>query len=155
MKVNEGRFAQTFRGIQRRFSALYARFLEKEAMTLTQYTLLNLLNDTGKMSMREASDRLHITKPAVTYIADQLEQRGFLKRLNRPEDRRVFLLEIQARGRRMVERAQELSLKILMETLESFNEKEKEAVGKFYDLLSVNMDGVLFGSAKKGKTKSV
>jgi DNA-binding MarR family transcriptional regulator len=141
--TEKARFQKAFRGIHFRFSRLYARFLTEVGLTLQQYALLHLLQEEGSVSMRTASDRLHITKPAVTYLADHLESEGLIKRQRHPTDRRVHLLAIQQKGKHIVNRAQHMALDFLMSTLLRFKPHEREVVGSFYTLLAVKMDKVL------------
>lgn len=137
------RFANYFRGIQSRFSRLYASFLTEAGITLPQYALLNLLYHQNNLSMHETGRQLMVTKPAVTYLVDRLEEKKYLKRMPHSHDRRVYLLNLSPKGTRIVRRAQDLSLGFLMETLDEFNLKERGSIGRFYELLSKKMDRAL------------
>ena len=92
-------FIRQFRGLQTKFSKYYAFILNQVDLTLPQYALLSSLVYTGTISMTEISARLHITKPAVTSLADRLEKNKFLKRLPHPKDRRIYLLELLPKGK--------------------------------------------------------
>lgn len=142
---------QYFRGIQMKFSRLYAHFLTAADLTLPQYALLSILAAAEKaIPMTEVSVKMHISKPAVTYLVDRLERAKFLKRATHPRDRRVTLLEIQAKGVNVVRRAQKLALGFLMETLDEFKPAERNVIGRFYGRLSQAMDLIL---AKPEKLK--
>lgn len=136
-------FIRTFREIQPKFSRLLARILTEADLTLPQFALLNQLVNYGTLSMTEVSERLGITKPAVTNLVDRLEKNKCLKRLPHSKDRRVFLLEIQAPGEKIVRDAQSQILPLLLKTLDQFSDKEKETIANFYSLLSKALDEVL------------
>ena len=70
---------QPFREIQVKFSRIYASVLCESDLTLPQFALLSHLSFQGSKSMTEASRELHVTKPAITYLADLLEKKKFLK----------------------------------------------------------------------------
>lgn len=141
-------FANYFRGIHTRFSRLYTHFLTEMDLTLPQYTLLNQLENSGVIPMTEASDRLHVSKPAVTHLVDRLEKKRFLKRVPHEKDRRICLLQIQPQGSRIVQKAQNLALGFFMGTLREFHPDERKIMERFYSLLSQRMDRVLAGRQK-------
>ncbi|MBI2167269.1 MAG: MarR family transcriptional regulator [Candidatus Omnitrophica bacterium] len=136
-------FIRTFREIQPKFSRLLTRILTKADLTLPQFALLNQLVNYGTLSMTEASDKLGITKPAVTNLVDRLEKSKCLKRLPHSQDRRVSLLEIQPRGEQIVRDAQAQILPVLLKTLDRFGDGEKETIARFYSHLSKTLDEVL------------
>jgi DNA-binding MarR family transcriptional regulator len=140
---DKSEFARYFREIQPKFSRLYAGLLTEARLSLPQYALLNLLVSRGVIPMRGAAAELHITKPAVTNLVDRLEKGRYLRRVPHPKDRRVSLLEIQPKGRRVVQDAQSYVLGLLLKTLGGFSAREKGVVSRFYSLLSKNMDEVL------------
>ena len=145
------KFTNYFRGLHMKFSRLYARFLTQKDLTLPQLALLNLLTTSGTIPMTEASEKLHISKPAVTYLVDRLEKHGYLKRVAHAKDRRSFLLEIQPKGERVAKKAQTLSLEFLFNTLDRFSAGERKVIGEFYHRLSNTMDHVL--AEREGKRK--
>lgn len=137
------RFIGLFREVQPKFSRLYARILAEADLTLPQYALLNQLADRGILMMTDVSEKLHITKPAVTHLVDRLEKNKFLKRLPHSKDRRVSLLRIQPKGNKIVHRVQTRVLRLLLKTFDGLRPTEREAVSRFYSLLSRTMDQAL------------
>ena len=91
-------FAAHFREIHPKFSRFYFHILQSVDLSLPQYALLNQLMLLGSISMTEASNRLQITKPAVTNLVDRLEEKKFLKRIPHSEDRRIILLSLLPKG---------------------------------------------------------
>jgi len=150
--VNEQEeFSSYFRAIQIKFSRFYARFLTQADLTLQQYALLNQLVTAGTMSMTDAGEKLMITKPAVTNLVDRLEKGAFIKRIAHPEDRRIYLLEIQPKGRKVVREIQSVILKFLLKALNKFEPAERQVVVRFYALLSNTIDENLAQDKKEKK----
>lgn len=142
-------FSTYFRAIQTRFSRFYARCLTQTDLTLQQYALLNQLASSGTMSMTDASEKLLITKPAVTHLVDRLEKGGFIKRLAHPDDRRIYLLQISPKGKRVVRDIQSVILRFFLKTLNQFDAAEKKTIVRFYAQMSHTMDEILSHSKDK------
>lgn len=136
-------FAKLFREIQPKFSRLFSRILTHAGLSLPQYALLNQLVGPRGLSMTVVSERLGITKPAVTHLVDRLEKGKYLKRIPHPDDRRVFLLEIQARGEKVVHGTRSRILPILLKALSEFSQTEQKTIARFYGKLSAVLDQVL------------
>lgn len=136
-------FVTYFREVQPKFSRFYAHLLTQADITLPQYALLNELNRAGVISMTDIGRKLHITKPAVTNLVDRLEENRLVKRIAHPKDRRIYLLEIQSRGRTAVHKIQGRVLRFLLEALDQFSPKEQEIITSFYASLSKKIEDSL------------
>ena len=137
------KFVANFRQIQPKFTRFYSQMMMNQDLTLPQYALLGVLSREGALPMNEAGARLHITKPAVTHLSDKLEKKGLLKREAHPEDRRVTLLKIQKKGLRIVDSIEKKALDFKLRAFNKFTGSEKDAITKFFDLLSVELSRVL------------
>jgi DNA-binding MarR family transcriptional regulator len=58
------------------------------------------------VAMRELADLLAADPPYVTLMVDDLEQRGLVRRMPNPDDRRSKLVELTAAGRKAAARAE-------------------------------------------------
>ena len=136
-------FTRSFREVQLKFSRFYVVILSQLGLTLPQYALLNQLLVTDMMPMTQTSKKLHITKPAVTGLVDRLEKNKFLKRISHPKDRRIYLLQIQPKGIKLVRQIQEHVLQVLLDTLAQFTSNERKVINQFYALLSQTLGKIL------------
>ena len=136
-------FIRHFREVQPKFSRFYARLLLRADLNLSQFALLSLLAGLRRASMTEAGRELHVSKPAVTNLADRLEASGLVKRTPHPSDRRIFLLSIQPRGERTVRKMQSEALGFLLKAFNKLTASERRTITRFYSLLSKTMDEVL------------
>lgn len=139
-------FAASFRELHPKFSRMYVQMLDRVDLTLPQYTLLYQLMLLGTVSMTEISDRLEITKPAVTNLVDRLEEKKCLKRVPHSKDRRVILLEILPKGKKIITEIQRQSLGLLLKAYDQFDEQEHSVISRFYAAVSKVMDDFLRGS---------
>jgi DNA-binding MarR family transcriptional regulator len=136
-------FVANFRELHPKFSRMYAQMLGKVDLTLPQYTLLYQLMLLGTVSMTEISERLRITKPAVTNLVDRLEEKKLLRRMPHAEDRRVILLEILPKAKKIITGIQGQSLEPLLKAYDCFSSTEHEAIGRFFETVSKIMDDFL------------
>ncbi len=148
MKEKEA-FIRHFREVQPKFSRLCLRSLSQTNLTMPQFGLLNTLVSTDALPMTDVSDKLHITKPAVTNLVDRLERNKFLKRIPHPEDRRIHLLKIEPKGRKVVREMQSTILIFLLKALGQFDFSEQKIITEFYARLSKTMDEFLLKSKKR------
>ena len=136
-------FQSQFRQIQLKFSRLMTRSLTAADLTMPQYALLNVLEHDGHISMTEASKKLHLSKPAVTNLADRLVESRMIQRSSCPEDRRVCYVAILPKGSKSVKRIQSKLLGILMKAVGRFSENERGIIRRFYATLSETVDTLL------------
>ncbi len=139
------KFIEQFRELQPKYARLYTRMLAQAGLTQPQYAvLLELVQSAPEpMIMTAVSCKLHITKPAVTSLVDRLEKNGFLKRLTYPRDRRVWLLQIQPRGKKVVDKIQTFFLDLVAGTAKKFSLAERQTIQRFYAGLSKSFDAVV------------
>ncbi len=146
---NQNEFHRSFRQLHVRFSKFYVRILTQADLTLPQYVLLNQLSGSLAMPMTDVSERLFISKPAVTYLVDRLEKRKFLKRMPHPKDRRVSLIEIQPKGERIIQKIQSQVFRYILEVLEKFNPSERKTILKFQTLMGQSIEKLLTGPVRR------
>ncbi|AJY77349.1 MarR family winged helix-turn-helix transcriptional regulator [Paenibacillus beijingensis] len=72
--------------------------MKKRGLSASEFTVLELLYHKGKIPLQRLGEKLLVTSGSITYTIDKLEQKGYLKRVASPEDRRVTYAEITAAG---------------------------------------------------------
>lgn len=60
------------------------------SVTPSQWALLNLIYDKKGISTKELSEMMHVSKSAVTQLANDLEKKGYLSRTSDPKDKRTI-----------------------------------------------------------------
>lgn len=144
-----GNLSNSFREIQVLFSRFYTTVLNEYDITLPQYALLSLLTSSQAIPMTQASKKLHISKPAITNLVDRLEKNNLIKRLEVPEDRRVYLLKALPKGEALVQKIQNRVLPLPLQTLHSFGERDQKIILNFYRILSQNISRTLSEGKKR------
>ena len=83
--------------------------LRPHDLTFARYELLQLLafTRTGALPLSRIGARLQVHPASVTNAVDRCEQRGLVRRVPHPTDRRTTLAEITRPGRELVSKATE------------------------------------------------
>jgi DNA-binding MarR family transcriptional regulator len=129
-------FIRHYRENQLNFTRFYSTMLSMADLTMPQYALLVQLLELKRSSMTDLSKRLYISKPAITNLVDRLEEKKLLKRLPHPTDRRISLVQIELIGERLVHDIQAKILKLLLNTLDQFSQKDRHTITRFYGELA-------------------
>ncbi len=81
-----------------------ARDIARYGLTQAQFAVLEALYHRGPMALCTIGEKLLVTSGNITYVADQLEKSGLLKRQRSREDRRVIVARLTARGAALIEK---------------------------------------------------
>jgi DNA-binding MarR family transcriptional regulator len=105
-----------------RLAALYQfRSLDDrlyDALTVSQSYCLRILFFGGTRTMTELAAALDVRVSTMTGVVDQLEERGFVRRVDHPRDRRSVRVELTSKGRALYGKAHEAFLSHLAPLLE-------------------------------------
>jgi DNA-binding MarR family transcriptional regulator len=117
---------------------LYFYLLDKMYQKLLSYDLdftgleryffvLWAINESEEpMSQQNMADLLKVDKASIVRIVDDLEKRGFIRRVLNPTDKRVYFLELDKKGNRFIKDILEAISNLNEEMLVGFLPKEKE-----------------------------
>lgn len=106
---NESPELRAWRSLADTYRIVHARVnsdLRQYGLTLPQYSLMRIVGkaDSGSLEMNEIASELLVTLANVTVIVNNLERRGYLKRVRGLEDRRVVRVELTQKGRALWEK---------------------------------------------------
>ena len=79
-------------------SRVSARDIQRYGLTQAQFAVLEVLYHKGPMPLCAIGAKLLVTSGNITYVADQLEKAGYIRRERSPEDRRVVLAHVRPKG---------------------------------------------------------
>jgi MarR family 2-MHQ and catechol resistance regulon transcriptional repressor len=85
-------------------SRVSARDIQAYGLTQAQFAVLEVLYHKGPLPLCTIGEKLLVTSGNVTYIADQLQKAGYLKRQRSERDRRVVLARLTPKGQALLER---------------------------------------------------
>lgn len=75
-----------------------ARDIHRYGLTQPQFAVLEVLHHKGPLPLCTIGEKLLVTSGNITYVADQLEQAGHLRRARSAEDRRVVHATLTPKG---------------------------------------------------------
>jgi MarR family 2-MHQ and catechol resistance regulon transcriptional repressor len=71
----------------------------------SDFRVLEALLDEGPLPVNVIGEKVELTTGSITTAIDRMEAKWLVVRKNHPEDRRVRLVELTAKGRRLIEKA--------------------------------------------------
>ena len=80
--------------------ALASERLEPLGLSPRAWGVLSTLVESGPLTQIELAAATSTDRTAMTYLLDELEERGLLERRRNPEDRRSYLINLTSQGRR-------------------------------------------------------
>jgi DNA-binding MarR family transcriptional regulator len=121
---NEEEFLDTYRSLKRYLTTLVGQTYAELGLGTTQVRLLEHVAANGGVSQAELS-RATESDPALTGRALQtLIDRKWVLRTRSPDDRRAYVLQIGAAGRRVLDRVEELRIRLRAKVVTSLDERD-------------------------------
>jgi MarR family 2-MHQ and catechol resistance regulon transcriptional repressor len=135
--------AQTNRSTQRLALATYvplmraantarahaSRHLGDSGLTLTQFAVLEALYHLGPMSLSDVAQKILTTGGNLTMVVGNLEKLGMARRQKSPEDRRVLIVVLTAKGKSLIRRVFPGHAAAITELMGVLSPAEQEQLG--------------------------
>ena len=102
-----------------------AEAFESLGLTTALFALLNLLGTREGAIQQELGAAMGIDPSTMVSLIDQLEKAGLAERRPRPTDRRAREVAITPKGRRILNQARELAMRVEDEVLRGLSEAER------------------------------
>lgn len=96
----------------RKVTNIYSKWLRPLGLTYTQYIVFLVLWEKDGLSVGEIGKDLMLDNGTLTPLLKKLEGEGYIERKRSPEDDRVVLIYLTARGRDLQEKLRDLPKKI-------------------------------------------
>ena len=98
-----------------------------------------LEKNSSHVRVSDISDALDLPRPGVTRTVKEMEQKGYLRKLASPDDRRVTYISITEEGRELSRKYDENYFSELSVYLDDISEEEADCmirtIGKFYEIM--------------------
>lgn len=98
-----------------------------------------LEKNSSHVRVSDISDVLDLPRPGVTRTVKEMEQKGYLRKLASPDDRRVTYISITEEGRELSRKYDENYFSELSAYLDDISEEEADCmirtIGKFYEIM--------------------
>lgn len=108
-------------------------------LNLTQASLIGYVHEFGATTQTDLADHLGIGRAAIGSVVDRLQARGLVERRPRPDDRRVWLVEITDEGRLMAGRVDEVDQVLRAELRHGLGREERQALAWVMTRLQQNL----------------
>jgi MarR family transcriptional regulator, organic hydroperoxide resistance regulator len=101
------------------------------------FILYNLFKRDG-ITMKEINERINKKKNTVTVLIDKLESRGYVKKEQDEDDKRITRIFLTKKGRSFEKFFNEVSKKLLDITYAGFSDKEKTEIMRLLEKINNN-----------------
>jgi DNA-binding MarR family transcriptional regulator len=119
-----------------------AELLQPFDLTPASGLVLSILADSeSPLPPNQIADRLIISRATVTGLVDSLEQRGYVRRLPHPSDRRMLLIEPTDTGRQVANAFRPIVHQHQKVWMDVLNEKEQGQLIDFLKRLQESLIG--------------
>jgi len=110
---------------------------------LSDFAVLEILLNKGPHPVNTIGKRVMLTSGSITTAVDRLEERGLVRREQSAEDRRVFIVDLTAKGRRFIERAFEGHKETMERAAGVLTQREREQLLPLLRKLGKGVEGLL------------
>ncbi len=104
--------------------------LQQFDLTANQYLMLLRLRYDGAQSSAQFARAVGVRPQSVTDIIGPLERKGLIQRRESPENRRILLIALTAKGRQMMSRARKVTVRLDRELLAGLDAQEISVLRK-------------------------
>jgi MarR family transcriptional regulator, 2-MHQ and catechol-resistance regulon repressor len=78
------------------------KVIQANGLNPTEFAVLELLYHKGDQPMQQIGSKILLASGSITYVVDKLEQKGMLRRIACPKDRRVTYAQITDEGKNFI-----------------------------------------------------
>lgn len=100
--------------------------MKRNGLSAAEFSVLELLYHKGRMPLQPIGDKILVTSGSITYTVDKLEQKGYLKRVECTDDRRVTYAEITEAGKELFDRIFPPHAELVESLMEGLTPDEKQ-----------------------------
>jgi MarR family 2-MHQ and catechol resistance regulon transcriptional repressor len=101
------------------------KVIQANGLNPTEFAVLELLYHKGDQPMQQIGGKILLASGSITYVVDKLEQKGLLKRIACPTDRRVTYAQLTDEGKKFIQDIFPEHAKQIDTLMSSLSEAEK------------------------------
>ena len=102
------------------------RGIQANGLNPTEFAVLELLYHKGDQPMQQIGGKILLASGSITYVVDKLEQKGLLRRIACPKDRRVTYAQITEAGKEFIQEIFPAHAEQIHHLMSSLTDIEKE-----------------------------
>ncbi|MED3574465.1 MarR family transcriptional regulator [Cytobacillus praedii] len=103
------------------------KLIHSYGLNPTEFAVMELLYHKGDQPLQQIGGKILLASGSITYVVDKLEQKGLLKRVACPKDRRVTYAQITEKGKSFIEEVFPDHAKQIDMLMSGLSEDEKES----------------------------
>lgn len=101
------------------------KIIQTNGLNPTEFAVLELLYHKGDVPLQQIGGKILLASGSITYVVDKLEQKGMLKRIACPKDRRVTYAQITDIGKNFMDEIFPEHARQIDTLMSSLDESEK------------------------------
>ena len=102
------------------------KIIQAKGLNPTEFAVLELLYHKGDQPMQQIGGKILLASGSITYVVDKLEQKGLLRRIACPTDRRVTYAQITDEGKKYISDIFPAHAEQIHTLMSSLSDTEKE-----------------------------
>jgi MarR family 2-MHQ and catechol resistance regulon transcriptional repressor len=118
-----------------------AHHLGDSGLTLTQFAVLEALYHLGPMSLSDIAQKVLTTGGNLTMVVGNLEKQGLARRQHCPEDRRVLIVVLTAKGKSVIKALFPQHAAAIVEFMSTLDPDEQKFLGDLCRKLGQQLTG--------------
>jgi MarR family transcriptional regulator, 2-MHQ and catechol-resistance regulon repressor len=103
------------------------KVIQANGLNPTEFAVLELLYHKGEQPLQQIGAKILLASGSITYVVDKLEQKGLLKRIACPTDRRVIYASITEEGKNLIQDIFPEHAKQIDRLMSSLDDSEKDS----------------------------
>ncbi len=111
---------RTARGMKKMLDSRLSEF----NVTSSQASVLNTLSNFDGLPLSDVGKSVHLDKPAITGLADRMENDGLVERRRTSSDRRIIQLFLTEKGKSLFNKIEDIIVDVDQHLVMDFSEKE-------------------------------
>lgn len=96
----------------------------------TEFMVLEVLYSLGEQPIQVIGNKVLLASSSITYVIDQLEEKGIVERVQNKEDRRVTLVSLTEKGRQLMDDIFPQHSRVIKELFEGLTDEELLELGE-------------------------
>jgi MarR family 2-MHQ and catechol resistance regulon transcriptional repressor len=127
-------------------SALGAPLFRRHGLTEAQFNVLFALKYRGRdLTQSDLSRRLVVSRASITSVLDRLEKKGLVRRVEVPENRRIYLVELTGRGLALVNEVEPAYREVVHAALADLPDRTCEQLNRLLERVREGVDEAMAG----------
>ncbi|WP_053361993.1 MarR family transcriptional regulator [Bacillus sp. FJAT-27251] len=104
------------------------KVIQQRGLNPTEFAVMELLYHKGDQPLQQIGGKILLASGSITYVVDKLEQKGLLRRVGCPRDRRVTYAQITEDGKKLIEEMFPEHSERIHELMGALDSEEKQQV---------------------------